>query len=175
MKTLTCLAFAMSLDLLSACTDTPQTSQNFQTLEQVKDDIDKHGFENIQNSQAWQEGEKHVKEFLGEDPSDAQIHAYLSNMVAETNIHLPFQVDEMTTLIKTSHDNKTLTYHMKIHQNKDEMNFSADMMKEILISHNNSCGTLSTMLSYGIGVDYQYYDKNKTPVYLIHIRPEDCS
>lgn len=175
MKIFTHIIFVISIGVLTACTDTPQTSQNLQTLDQVKDDINKQGLDNIQNSQAWQESDKHIKEFLGENPSDAQIHAYLSNMITETNIHLPFQVDEMTTLIKTSHDNKTLTYHMKIHQNKDEMNFSADMMKEILISHNNSCGTLSTMLSYGIGVDYQYYDKNKTPVYLIHIRPEDCS
>lgn len=175
MKTLACPAFIMSLSLLFACTDTPKTSHNFQTLEQVKDDIHKHDLENIQNSQAWQEGEKHLKDFLGENPSDEQIYAYLSDMTTDTNAHLPFQVDEITTLIKISHHDKILTYHMKIHQSKDEMNFSADMMKDVLINHNNSCGTLSAMLTRRIGVDYQYYDNNETPVYLIHIRPEDCN
>lgn len=175
MKTLACLTFALSFGVLSACTDTPQTSQNFQTLEQVKDDIDKHGFENIQNSQAWQEGEQHIKELLGENPNNEQIRAYLSQMATDTNAHLPFQADEITTLLKLSHDNNTLTYHMKIHQDKDELNFSADMMKYMLINHNNVCGALAPMLSRRILVDYHYYDENETSVYIIPIRPEDCS
>lgn len=175
MKSLTHLAFIITLGVLTACTDTPQTSQNFQTLEQIRDDIHAHGLENIQNSQAWQEGENHIAELLGENPSDEQIRTYLLNMALETNIHLPLQMDEITTLMKISHDDKTLIYHMKIHQNKEEMNFSADMMKEMLISHNNACGALAPMLSRGIWVDYQYYDNNETPVYPVHIRPKDCS
>lgn len=175
MKTLACLTFALSFGVLSACTDTPQTPQNFQTLEQIRDDIHAHGLENIQNSQAWQEGEQHIKELLGENPSDEQIRAYLSNMALETNIHLPLQMDKITTLMKISHDDKTLIYHMKIHQDKDEMNFSADMMKYMLINHNNVCGALAPMLSRRILVDYQYHDNNEVMVYTINIRPEDCS
>lgn len=178
MKIFTYIIFAISMGMLSACTDTPQspqTSQNFQTVEQVMEDINKHGVQNIQNSQAWQEGEKHIKTILGDNPSDEQIYAYVSNMVTQTNVHLPLQVDEITTLMRTSNNDRTLTYHMKIHQNKDEMNFSADMMKDVLIHHNNVCGALSAMLSHGIWVDYHYHDENETPVYLIHIRPEDCS
>lgn len=162
--------------------DEPKLTTNTQTnitLNQVIDDIQSKGVENMHQTKTHQNIVEQTQQYLGSNPSDEKLQAYLQKIVDDTNPNLPIMVEQNVRADSMHRFGKILMHYFTITdiQSSIGTNFDQNTVNELKIELMNSaniCKNNGHILKYGVSLSFSYYAINKDKLFDVLITPQDC-
>lgn len=160
--------------------NTTQTNNQTKiTLNQAINDIQSKGVANIHQTQTHQNTVKQTHQYLGNNPSDEKLQAYLQKMVDDTNLNLPIMVEQNVRADSMHRFGKILMHYFTITdiQSATGTYFDESVVRELkmeLMTSANICKNNGHILKYGVSLSFTYYAINKDKLFDILIAPKDC-
>lgn len=162
--------------------DTAKLTTNTQTkitFNQAINDIQSKGVANMYQTQTHQNVVKQTHQYLGNNPSDEKLQAYLQKMVDDTNPNLPIMVEQNVRADSMHRFGKILMHYFTITdiQSATGTYFDESVVRELkmeLMTSANICKNNGYILKYGVSLSFTYYAINKDKLFDVLITPKDC-
>lgn len=167
------------VDLQESDKPTANNQVNNTTLNQAIDDIQSKGVANMHQTQTHQDIVSKTHQYLGDNPSDEKLQAYLQKMVDDTNLKLPIMVEKNVRADSMYLFGKIVMHYFTITdiQSSVGMNFDKNAVNELkaeLMTTANICQNNGHILKYGVSLSFSYSAVNKDNLFDILITPQDC-